>query len=251
MIRTVLIDDEPKNNRVLRMMLEEFCPEVTIVGEADNATDGVTLIREMKPELVFLDIEMPHGNGFDLLDQLKPVRFEVIFITAFNEYSLKAIKYSALDYLLKPVNIEELKIAVQKAAEKVAARNTDSRIENLLYNLRKPQSDLQKIALPSKEGYIFILLTDIIRCESKTGYTTFYVDGMDKIVSSRNIKEYEPLLPTDIFFRIHNSHIINLNHVKKYHRGRGGYIEMDDGAMIEVATRRKDEFLARFGLLKP
>jgi two-component system, LytTR family, response regulator len=175
----------------------------------------------------------------------------VIFITAFDEYSLKAIKYSALDYLLKPVNIEELKVAVLKAEERIAARNTDSRIENLLYNLRKPQPDLQKIALPSKEGYIFILLTDIIRCESKTGYTTFYVDGMDKIVSSRNIKEYEPLLPTEIFFRIHNSHIINLNHVKKYHRGRGGYIEMDDGAMIEVATRRKDEFLARFGLRRP
>jgi two-component system LytT family response regulator len=251
MIRTVLIDDEPKNNRVLKMMLEEFCPEVTIIGQADNAPDGITLIRELRPDLVFLDIEMPHGNGFDLLDQLKPIRFEVVFITAFNEYSLKAIKYSALDYLLKPVNIEELKQAVQKAVDRMANRNTNERIENLLYNLRKPQQDLQKIALPSKEGYIFILLADIIRCESKTGYTTFYVDGIEKIISSRNIKEYEPLLPTDIFFRIHNSHIINLNHVKKYHRGRGGYIEMDDGALIEVATRRKDEFLARFGLLRP
>jgi two-component system LytT family response regulator len=251
MIRTVLIDDEPKNNRVLKMMLEEFCPEVTIIGQADNAPDGITLIRELRPDLVFLDIEMPHGNGFDLLDQLKPIRFEVVFITAFNEYSLKAIKYSALDYLLKPVNIEELKQAVQKAVDRMANRNTNERIENLLYNLCKSQQDLQKIALPSKEGYIFILLADIIRCESKTGYTTFYVDGIEKIISSRNIKEYEPLLPTDIFFRIHNSHIINLNHVKKYHRGRGGYIEMGDGALIEVATRRKDEFLARFGLLRP
>lgn len=248
MIRSVLIDDEPKNNRILKMMLEEFCPEVTIAGQTDNVTDGVNLIREVKPDLVFLDIEMPHGNGFDLLDQLMPIRFEVIFITAFNDYSLKAIKYSALDYLLKPVNIDELKTAVIKAAEKIASRKVNARIENLLYNLHKPQQELQKIALPSREGYVFVLLTDIIRCESKTGYTTFYVAGAEKIMSSRNIKEYEPLLPNEIFFRIHNSHIINLNHVKKYHRGRGGYLEMDDGATIEVATRRKDELLARFGL---
>jgi two-component system LytT family response regulator len=251
MIRSVLIDDEPKNNRILKMMLEEFCPGITVAGQTDNVTDGVNLIRELKPDLVFLDIEMPHGNGFDLLDQLMPIRFEVIFITAFNDYSLKAIKYSALDYLLKPVNIDELKTAVIKAAERIASRNMNARIENLLYNLHKPQQELQKIALPSKEGYVFVLLTDIIRCESKTGYTTFFIEGAEKMVSSRNIKEYEPLLPNDIFFRIHNSHIINLNHIRKYHRGRGGYIEMDDGALIEVATRRKDEFLARFGLLRP
>lgn len=251
MIRAVLIDDEPKNNRILKLMLEEFCPDVLIEGQADNATEGVTLIRETEPDLVFLDIEMPYGSGFDLLDQLKPIRFEVIFITAFNDYSLKAIKYSALDYLLKPVNIDELIAAVTKAAEKVAARNINSRIENLLYNLKKPAQNIQKIALPSKEGYVFVLLSDIIRCESKSGYTTFYIKDMEKIVSSKNIKEYEPLLSDNIFFRIHNSHIVNLNHVKKYHRGRGGYLEMEDGAMIEVATRRKDELMARFGLLRP
>jgi two-component system LytT family response regulator len=251
MIRAVLIDDEPKNNRILKKMLEEFCPDVLIEGQADNVTDGISLIREVEPDLVFLDIEMPYGSGFDLLDKLKPVRFEVVFITAFNDYSLKAIKYSALDYLLKPVNIEELKMAVAKAAEKVSVRNINARIENLLYNLKKPQQDIQKIALPSKEGYMFVVLTDIIRCESKGGYTTFYIKDMEKIVSSRNIKEYEPLLSNELFFRIHNSHIVNLNHVKKYHRGRGGYLEMEDGAMIEVATRRKDELMARFGLLRP
>jgi two-component system LytT family response regulator len=248
MIRAVLIDDEPKNNRILKLMLEEFCPDVTIEGQADNATAGVQLVQEVKPDLVFLDIEMPYGSGFDLLDQLKPIHFEVIFITAFNDYSLKAIKYSALDYLLKPVNIDELIAAVAKAAQKVAARNINERIEALLYNLQKPQQAVQKLALPSKEGYVFVLLSDIMRCESKGGYTTFYIKGMDKVLSSKNIKEYEPLLPDDIFFRIHNSHIVNLNCVKKYHRGRGGYLEMEDGTMIEVATRRKDELMARFGL---
>lgn len=249
MIRALLIDDEPKNNRILKLMLEEFCPQVQVEGQADNAEEGVKLIQDTEPDLVFLDIEMPYGSGFDLLDKLKPVSFEIIFITAFNNYSLKAIKYSALDYLLKPVNIDELIAAVGKASEKVATRNTNARIENLLYNLKRPQQGLQKIALPSKEGYVFVSITDIIRCESKGGYTTFYVKDMEKIVSSKNIKEYESLLTDDTFFRIHNSHIVNLNHVKKYHRGRGGYLEMEDGALIEVATRRKDELMARFGLL--
>jgi two-component system LytT family response regulator len=251
MIRAILIDDEPKNNRILKLMLEEFCPDVLIEGQADNAADGATLIKEVEPDLVFLDIEMPYGSGFDLLDQLKPVRFEIIFITAFNNYSLKAIKYSALDYLLKPVNIDELVAAVAKASQKVNTRNVNARIENLLYNLKKPQAGVQKIALPSKEGYVFVLLSDIMRCESKSGYTTFYVKDMEKVISSKNIKEYEPLLTNDIFFRIHNSHIVNLNFIKKYHRGRGGYIEMEDGTMIEVATRRKDELMARFGLTRP
>ncbi len=249
MIRALLIDDEPKNNRILKLMLEEFCPQVEVEGQADNAEEGVKLIQDTEPDLVFLDIEMPYGSGFDLLDKLKPVSFEIIFITAFNNYSLKAIKYSALDYLLKPVNIDELIAAVGKASEKVATRNTNARIENLLYNLKRPQQGLQKIALPSKEGYVFVSITDIIRCESKGGYTTFFIKDMEKIVSSKNIKEYEPLLTDDTFFRIHNSHIVNLNHVKKYHRGRGGYLEMEDGALIEVATRRKDELMARFGLL--
>jgi len=249
MIRALLIDDEPKNNRILKLMLEEFCPQVQIEGQADNAEEGVTLIRETEPDLVFLDIEMPYGSGFDLLDKLKPVGFEIIFITAFNNYSLKAIKYSALDYLLKPVNIDELIAAVAKASDKLASRNINARIENLLHNLKRPQQGLQKIALPSKEGYVFVSVTDIIRCESKSGYTTFFIKDMEKIVSSKNIKEYEQLLTDDIFFRIHNSHIVNLNHVKKYHRGRGGYLEMEDGALIEVATRRKDELMARFGLL--
>ncbi|NII29561.1 response regulator transcription factor [Pseudoflavitalea sp. X16] len=248
MIRAVLIDDEPKNNRILKLMLEEFCPDVTIEGQADNAAAGVQLVQEVKPDLVFLDIEMPYGSGFDLLDQLKPIHFEVIFITAFNDYSLKAIKYSALDYLLKPVNIDELTAAVVKATQKVAIRNVNERIEALLYNLQKPQQAVQKLALPSKEGYVFVLLSDIMRCESKGGYTTFYIKGMEKVLASKNIKEYEPLLPDDLFFRIHNSHIVNLNCVKKYHRGRGGYLEMEDGTMIEVATRRKDELMARFGL---
>lgn len=248
MIRALLIDDEPKNNRILKLMLEEFCPQVVVKGQADNVEEGEILIEKEEPDLIFLDIEMPFGSGFDLLDKVKSVIFEVIFITAFNNYSLKAIKYSALDYLLKPVNIDELIQAVNKASERIANRNTNTRIENLLFNLRRTQSGMQKLALPSKEGYLFVALPDIIRCESKGGYTIFHVKGMDKVISSKGIKEYEPLMADDMFFRIHNSHIINLNHIKKYHRGRGGFVEMEDGTMLEVASRRKEELMARFGL---
>lgn len=247
MINALIIDDEPKNIRILQGLLEESCPEVTVTGEAVSAESAIPLIHEKQPDLVFLDIEMPYGNAFDLLDKIMPVNFEIIFITAFDDYTLKAFKYSALDYLLKPVSIDELKNAVRKAKEKIRVKNINQQLQNLLFNINKTNSSLQKIALPCKDGLVFVLLTDIIRFEAKAGYTNVFAVTHQKYVSSRSIKEYEEILPDDIFFRIHNSHIINLNWVKKYHKGRGGLIEMSDGAMIEVATRRKDEFLARFG----
>ena len=176
-----------------------------------------------------------------------PINFEIIFITAFDAYTLKAFKYSALDYLLKPVSIDELKTAVLKAKERIRVKNINVQLQNLLFNINKPNSSLQKIALPNNDGLVFIQLSEIIRFEAKGGYTYVHCTDNQKYVSSRIIKEYEEILPTDIFFRIHNSHIINLNYVKKYHKGRGGLIEMSDSALIEVATRRKEEFLGKFG----
>jgi two-component system, LytTR family, response regulator len=248
MISAVLIDDEPKNNAILEKMLVEFCPEVTVAGKADNSRDGTELIRKIKPDLVFLDIEMPYGNAFDLLDRLKPFSFDVIFVTAFDNYSLKAFKYSALDYLLKPVDIEELKAAVERVVEKRKSQHVDIRqIELLLNNLKNPRNNIEKIALPSSQGLIFHDIQDIVRCEAQRGYTYIYLRSGQKIVSSRNIKEFEDLLPESLFFRIHNSHLVNLNFISKYLKGRGGNIEMTDGTVLEVATRRKDELLARFG----
>jgi two-component system LytT family response regulator len=247
MIKSIIIDDEPKNIRILQGLLEESCPEVRVIGEAVSAESAIPLIREKQPDLVFLDIEMPYGNAFDLLDKIMPVEFEIIFITAFDDYTLKAFKYSALDYLLKPVSIDELKGSIRKAQERIQFKSINQQLQNLLFNISKPNASLQKIALPCKDGLIFILLTDIIRFEAKAGYTMVIAEINQKYISSRTIKEYEEILPDDIFFRIHNSHIINLNRIKKYHKGRGGFIEMSDDAMIEVATRRKDEFLGRFG----
>jgi two-component system, LytTR family, response regulator len=246
-MRSLIIDDEPKNVRILKKLLEDYCPQVEVIGDADDAKMAYSTIRELKPELVFLDIEMPYGNAFDLLDKLLPIDFEIIFITAFDDYSLKAFKYSALDYLLKPVDIEELKAAVKKASEKITGKNINLQLGNLLSNLKNSQVTLQKIALPHADGIVFINVEEIIRCEANGNYTIIYADSKEKITASKTIKDYEELLPPGIFCRIHNSHIINLNRIKKYHRGRGGFVVMDDGTSIEVASRRRDEFLAKFG----
>jgi two-component system, LytTR family, response regulator len=247
MARALIIDDEPKNVRILRNLLEEFCPDISVVGEAGDVQSALTAIRHHKPDVVFLDIEMPYGNAFDLLDKLVPIDFEVIFITAFDTYTLKAFKYSALDYLLKPVDIEELRAAVKRATDKVAGKNINHQLANLLGNLKNNQLGLQKIALPSTDGMVFVNMDDIVRFEAHGSYTEVHCVGREKIVVSKNIKEYEELLPPSIFCRIHNSHIISLNRIRKYHRGRGGYVVMDDGTSIEVASRRRDEFLAKFG----
>ncbi len=246
MIESIIVDDEPKNINVLRKMLNEFCAEVEVIAEARDAQQAIALIQQHSPDLLFLDIEMPYGNAFDILDKLMPVNFEVIFITAFNDYALKAFKYSALDYLLKPININELKIAVGKAAANINSKNLGLQLKNLLDNLKNKNETLRKIAFPSKEGLIFISMGDIIRCEASGSYTHIFIKGREKIISSKSVKEYEEILPEAIFFRIHHSHIINLTEIKKYHRGRGGHVEMSDGALIDVAVRRKEEFLSRF-----
>ena len=244
MLRAIIIDDEPKNVRILHKLVEDYCPGVEVIAEASDVENGYTAIIQNSPDLLFLDIEMPFGNAFDLLDKLKPVSFDVIFVTAFNNYALRALKYSALDYLLKPVDIEELMAAVKKASDKRRTRETNEKLNNLLHNLQKPA--VLKMALPTKEGLVFIHTDRIARCQASGAYTQIFTTDNEKIVTSRNIKEYEELLPEDMFFRIHNSHIINLKCVKRYYKGRGGYIEMDNGVTLEVASRRKDDFLKYF-----
>jgi two-component system, LytTR family, response regulator len=248
MIRAVLIDDEHKNITILEKMLEQFCPDVKVVGTASDSKSGAATIRQEKPDLVFLDIEMPYGNAFDLLDGLKPFNFEVIFVTAFDNYMLKAFKYSALDYLLKPVDIGELKTAVNNVVTRKKSRNIDmQQLELLLSSMKNPRMPIERIALPSQEGLELHNVDDITRCEAQRGYTYIFLQNGQKILSSRNIKEFEDMLPETVFFRIHNSHLVNLNFVKRYQKGRGGFIEMTDGTQLEVAIRRKDELLARFG----
>jgi len=249
MIKAVIVDDEPGNVMILDNLIKDFCPNVMVLGKAGNAAKADTLIREVHPDLVFLDIEMPYGNAFGILDKFRPLNFEVIFVTAFKEYVLKAFRYSALDYLLKPINIGELQEAVQKAGEALRLKNLDRKLDSFLESFERPALDMPRIALPGKNGVVFVPVMDIIRCEGSRGYTCLYVKNKGKIISSRNIKEYETMLPEGKFYRVHNSHLVNLSCVSGYQRGRGGYVEMEDGVKIEVAVRRKDELMIRLGLI--
>jgi two-component system LytT family response regulator len=218
---------------------------VVIVGKADGVETGLHTIQTCKPDLVFLDIEMTQGNAFDLLNQLQPIEFQVIFITAFDNYAIRAFKYSAVDYLLKPVDIDELRGAIERVMRKVQGKSFLVQMETLLYNVETFQLTQQKMAVPTLTGLVFIPIRDIMRFEAKGSYTSIYLTSEEEIVATRNIKEYEDLLPDAIFCRIHNSHIINLHKIQKYHKGRGGYVIMEDGSNIEVASRRREEFLRR------
>lgn len=249
MIRTVIVDDEPNSLSSLQYLLKEYCPEVLILGVAEDAEKGFKAIRELQPDLVLLDIEMPYGNAFDLLNRLAPVQFEVIFITAFDNYSINAFRYSALDYLLKPINITELQAAVQKAARQIQLKQIGNRIDNLLTNLSQGQQQpaSRKIAFPTAEGYIFVNEDEIVRLEAIRNYTNLYLKDHQKIVISRTLKEFEEMLDEKNFTRIHHSHIINHRYIKRYLRGRGGYIELEDGTRLEVSIRKKEDFLSKFG----
>jgi two-component system, LytTR family, response regulator len=244
MIRAIIVEDEPKNLKILQSLIKKYCPEITLVGSTPNVDSAYQLILEENPDLLFLDIELIFGNAFDLLDKLKPLKFEVIFVTAYGDYALKALKYSALDYLLKPVKIEELKLAVQKAVDRNNLKDINDKLNNLLFNLRKPQETLARLALPTQEGLVFIPIIEIIRLQAQGGYTFVFTEK-GKFVASKNIKEYEEVLPESMFCRVHHSHIINLNAVKNYQKGRGGEVVMTDGTRIEVATRRKEYLLQK------
>jgi two-component system, LytTR family, response regulator len=244
-MRTIIIDDEPKNNRILSTLLKDYCTDINIIGVAKSVEEAYLLIVELKPDLIFLDIEMSGSNGFDLLDKLMPIEFSVIFITAFENYSIKAFKYSALDYLLKPVNIEELQQAVEKAKKTISQNDVNLKLTNYIEN-KKNAATINKIALQTDDGLEFISLEIIVRVLSKSNYSLVYLKNEVKILSTKSLRDFEDILPNDIFYRVHNSHIVNINFIKKYHKGRGGYIELEDGTTLEVATRRKNDFLSKF-----
>lgn len=245
MIRTVLVDDETDSLRILQRLLETYCSDICIVGTAEGVETALELIRATKPDLAFLDIEMIQGNAFDLLNQLVPLDFQVIFVTAFDEYALRAFKYSAVDYLLKPVDVDDLRHAVEKVAARFGEKGGLSQIKTLLENVNAMQVSQQKMALPTLTGLSFVTISEIIRLESHGHYTRIFLGKGEQLMTTRDIKEYEDLLPQTLFYRVHNSHIINLQKIDKYQKGRGGYVIMEDGSSIEVASRRRQDFLQR------
>lgn len=243
-IKTLIVDDEPANVKVLISIINDFCPSLTIVGTASNISDAQIQINSLEPELVLLDIEMPNGNGFDLLQKIPAINFSVIFITAFNHYAIKAIKYSAVDYLLKPVNIDELRNAVEKVTHQIHKKQMNLRVENLLYNLHLQPKQIQRITIPTHDGFVFEDTDNIMYLQASSNYTTIFTSKKYKITAARTVKDFEDMLPKNIFCRVHNSYIVNIGFVTKFQRqGRAGNIVMQDGIEIEVSVRKKDEFL--------
>lgn len=245
MLTAIIIDDELKGRVALKQKLQDYCPEVKLAGEAANGIEGLKLIDKYQPEVVFLDIEMPRMNGFEMLHQVKNKNFHLIFTTAYDQYAIQAIKYSAFDYLLKPVDIEELKTAIQKVQQE-KKQHTVQKLEVLEQNI-SPRNPLNKIAIPTLEGLLFFDIAEIIHLEAQSNYTAIYFHHHPRLLASRTLKEFEDLLPADTFFRPHHSHLINLNYIKRYIKGDGGQIEMQNGNFVDVARRKKEEFLKAIG----
>ena len=241
MLPAHIIDDKPANIQTLQQLLANYCPQVTVTGTATNIEDGYAGIVTLQPSMVFLDIEMPGGTGFDLLRKFKQISFEVIFITAYNQYAVQAFRENALDYLLKPIDIAALQEAIYKAEQQIGLKQTNQNLAKYLEQTQTPAC--AKISIPVQDGYLFINSDDIIRCEASGSYSWFYMAGGKKIMVSMRLKECEDLLPAYCFYRVHNSHIINLQHIARYVRGRGGYILMQDDSTVDVAASRKDAFL--------
>lgn len=232
-IQAVIVDDEIRSRSILRTMLARYCPEVTLAGEASAVEEALGLIRNRQPDIVFLDVELGNGSGFDLLGQLEHIPFRIIFVTAFESFAIKAIKWSAQDYLLKPVDPAELRAAVAKALQSPAPVQED-------------HFSSYRLALPASDGLLFVDTDKIVYCASEGRYTRFHLaDEPKKILVTRNLGEYEMVLAAQGFVRIHHQYIVNMKYVNRYVRGRGGYLVMSNGSELPVSTRRKDEFFDR------
>lgn len=245
MLSAIIVDDEANGRETLNSLIENFCPEVKVSGMARSVDEGLELIAKYKPDIVFLDVEMPFKNGFDLLHEVPDIDFEIIFTTAFSQYAAKAFKFSALDYLLKPIDVDELREAVSKANQKTNRTVKNEQIDILLNTLKKKTSMPQRIVLPSLQGFSVVDLKDVVRCEADKNYTFFYFSDGTKMLVSKTLKDYCELLKEYDFMRVHQSHLINLAHVTKYNKGRGGFVTMSDESIVDISRSNRDEFMRR------
>lgn len=245
-IKAVIIDDEQYCVDALRAMLDKKFPEVEVLAGCNSVESGREAIEAYAPQLVFLDVEMPYQNGFELFRQMDKIKFEVIFTTAYEHYALKAIKFNALDYLLKPFSISELEEAIGKFRERTRNRHgNNSSLDAFIYNLKTLNHANRKMAIPTVNGLIFVQVQDILRCESVGNYTRIYFTNKTTQVVSRSLKEFEYLLEEIGFFRVHHSHLINMQQLQSYIQGEGGFALMNDGTQVEVSRRRKAGFLKK------
>lgn len=246
MIRCVLIDDERNALEMMEWLLKTYCPEVEIAAMCDSSELGIEAIEKHRPDIVFLDIEMPNMNGFDMLEKFDKLFFDVVFCTAYDQFAIKAFKYSALNYLLKPVDPDELKATIRRIEERRSVPSREQ-FELLLQTMQQNnRSTPQRIALTAGDGLIFVPTADIIYCEAESNYTNVVLTGGKKILVSKVLKDIDEVLSGPDFYRVHSSFLININHIKKLVRGEGGYIIMDNDAMVSISRSRKQEFMEKF-----
>jgi two-component system LytT family response regulator len=242
-IRSLLVDDEEKLRKLLFQKLKNNFPEIQIVGEAENAAAAFEAIVNLKPDLVFLDIAMPRETGFDLLKKFKDIDFEVIFVTGYDSFAIEAIQFCALGYVMKPAEIDALKIAIDNVQKRIQGKQNKQRFEALLNNLTKPNSQENKIGLPTSDGLDFVKVEEILRCEGTDKYTLVHIQNSKPILCSYNVGMFKKMLEPYDFYLSHKSHLINMHHIKKYHKE--GTIEMIDGAIVPVSVRKRTEFMER------
>jgi len=244
MINAIIVDDEPHSAQALGTMIKTYCPEINIVSTCNDPREALEEINKRKPELLFLDIAMPHMNGFQLIEKLAPVDLEIIFTTSHNQFAIKAIRFSAFDYLLKPIDAVELRAAVDRYLTK-NTKMFPQQLQILLSHLSRSTALPNKIALPAMEGIQMVSVDSIIYCSSSSNYTTFTIKGNQKITVSKTLREIENMLEDYSFIRVHQSYLVNFNEVQKYIRGEGGQLKMSDGSLVDVSRSRKDALLKR------
>ena len=246
MIKAILVDDELHCLDTLSMLLKDFCPEVHIIEKCRSGKAALEAIEKLKPSLVFLDIEMPAMNGFEMLEHFNEIPFAVIFTTSYDQYAIKAIRFSALDYLLKPIDPKELVAAVHKVQVQQKLPSSEQ-FQMLLSQVHNKETGFKKIAVPTLEGFELIPADQILRCEADDNYTHLFLKNKQKIIASRTLKEVEEQLHEFSYFvRIHHSYVVNINEVTKYVRGEGGYVIMSDGTSVNVSRSRKESLLKWF-----
>lgn len=242
MITAILIDDDNNLRNGMRAMLVQHQTEIAIVGEADSVASGIVIIEKLQPQVIFLDIHLTDGTGFDILEQVAFKKSQIIFITAHEQYALKAFKFSALDFLLKPVDPDELAKAIAKISIVLQKSNSTEHIDLLLENIRRKVDNFKRIALSTADGIHLFEISDIIRCESQDNYTQFFIKNHKPLLISKTLKEYEELLTEHGFERIHQSHLINVAFIKSYIKTDGGYVIMADNSNIPIAQRKRERF---------
>ncbi|RYE38482.1 MAG: response regulator transcription factor [Sphingobacteriales bacterium] len=246
MIKAIIVDDEKHCVDTLEMLLTDHCSDVEIIDKCRSAKEALNSIRKEKPDVLFLDIEMPHMDGFDLLQQFSEINFAIIFTTSYDQYAIKAIQFSALDYLLKPINAKDLKNAVKKIVNRKMPP-LDEQFKMLVNQMQQKSNEFTKIAIPTSDGFALVAADNILRCEANDTYTNFFLKNKLRIIACRSLKEVEEQLePFSFFVRVHHSFIVNMNEVSKYVRGDGGYVIMSDGIPVSVSRSRKEMLLKWF-----